>query len=135
MNPDVNKIFNKFSEEKVELSTEKVELSLQQANKLISKAKNAARFRDGVETRIKEAKQTLSKAVQNAKGGLKEMEDDQLALLRAGSEIDKLKKDMQEAGITTAPLDARKDEIKDAYNLLSKVSSDLNKIVITATNI
>ena len=92
MNPDVNKIFNKFSEEKVELSTEKVELSLQQANKLISKAKNAARFRDGVETRIKEAKQTLSKAVQNAKGGLKEMEDDQLALLRAGSEIDKLKK-------------------------------------------
>ncbi len=133
MEPQVKKIFSKLP--KTELATEKVELSLQQANKLISKAKNAARFRDGVETRIKEAKENLSRAVKNAKESLKEIDDDQLALMRAGSDIDKLKKDMQEAGITTAPLDARKEEIKDAYNLLSKVSSDINRIVITATNI
>ena len=42
---------------------------------------------------------------------------------------------MQSAGISTAPLDARREELKDAYNLLSKVYSDLNRIVITATNI
>jgi DNA-binding phage protein len=35
MNPDVQKIFNKFSEEKTELSTEKVELAL------VDDAKNA----------------------------------------------------------------------------------------------
>lgn len=63
------------------------------------------------------------------------LKKNQLALVRAGGEIDKLKKDMAAAGITTAPLDARKDEIKDTYNFLSKVYSDLNRAVITARNI
>lgn len=135
MNPDVNKIFNKFSKEKTELSTEKVELSLQDAQRIINNAKLALKFRDRMESKIDSARKELSKAVNEVKPVLKEIVVDQKKLLRASSEIDKLKKDMQGAGISTAPLDSRKDQVKDAYNTLSKAYSDLNRIVITATNI
>lgn len=135
MNPDVNKIFNKLKEDKVELSTEKVELSLRQVQKIINESKRQASFRDKVEDKIQAAKKELKSYVDDAKNALSEIEKNQLALVSAGGEIDKLKKDMAAAGITTAPLDARKDEIKDTYNFLSKVYSDLNRAVITATNI
>jgi len=135
MNPEVKKIFKKFKEEKTELYTEKVELSLQDAQRIIIDAKLALKFRDRMESKIDSARKELSKAVNEVKPVLKEIEVDQQKLLRAGSEIDKLIKDMQGAGISTAPLDSRKEQIKDAYNTLSKAYSDLNRIVITATNI
>jgi len=135
MNPEVKKIFKKFKEEKTELYTEKVELSLQDAQRIIIDAKLALKFRDRMESKIDSARKELSKAVNEVKPVLKEIEVDQQKLLRAGSEIDKLKKDMQAAGISTEPLDSRKEQVKDAYNILSKAYSDLNRIVITATNI
>ena len=110
-------------------------MSLQQVQKIISESKRQASFRDKVEDKIQAAKKELKSYVDDAKNALSEIEKNQLALVRAGSEIDKLKKDMATAGITTAPLDARKDEIKDTYNFLSKVYSDLNRAVITARNI
>jgi hypothetical protein len=47
-----------------------------------------------------------------------------MVLIKAGSEVDKIKKDLSGSGITTAPLDARKNEIKDAYIKLAKAFND-----------
>lgn len=74
MNPDVNKIFNKLKEDKVELSTEKVELSLQQVQKIISESKRQASFRDKVEDKIQAAKKELKSYVDDAKNALSEIE-------------------------------------------------------------
>ena len=136
MNPTTKKISNKlFVKDKIELSTEKVELSLKDAQRIISKGKFALKFRDRMESKIDTAKKELTKAIAEIKPVIKEIQDDQSSLIKAGNEIDKLKKDMAENGFPTQPLDARKDEIKDAYNNLSKVYNDLNRIVITVKNI
>ncbi len=136
MNPTTKKISNKlFVKDKIELSTEKVELSLKDAEKIINSVKSATVFRNRMENKIDLAKKQLIKAIGEIKPAMKDNERDRSSLVKAGGEIEKLKKDMADNGFPTQPLDARRDEIADAYNKLSKIYNDLNRIVITVTNI
>jgi uncharacterized coiled-coil DUF342 family protein len=125
----------KLVESKINLSTEKIELSLQQVEKIFNESKQQAKFRDKVESQIDAAKKELRSYISDADSMINEIDDNMMALVKAGSEIDKIKKDMSGAGITTAPLDARKNEIKDMYNFLSKVRNDINRAVVTAKNL
>jgi F0F1-type ATP synthase delta subunit len=120
---------------KEELSTQKVELSLQQVEKIFNESKEQAKFRDKVEVKIEAAKKELKAYVDDANVIIKQIDDNMLALVKAGGEIDKIKKDVSGAGISTAPLDARLNEIKDMYNFLSKVRNDINRAVVTARNL
>jgi uncharacterized protein YydD (DUF2326 family) len=130
------RVFNKlFKEEKTELSTEKVELSLSDAQKIINKSKSHGGYRDKIEGKLNSLKKEMRSYVDEVEVVVKEISRDMSSLVKAGVEIDKIKKDMSGSGIPTSPLDARKEEIKSTYNFLAKVSNDLSRVAITAKNL
>lgn len=134
MKPEVNKILGKIND-KVELSTVKVDLSLAQVDKAIRKGASQAKYVLKLEQKIDSVRKELKSVVAEANSVLDEMDDTLSILIKAGPEIQKIKKDMQEAGISTAPLDARYKEIEDSYRGLAKFRNILDRQIITARNI
>ncbi len=60
MNPDVNKIFNKFKEDKINLSAHKVSLNIQSdVNKVLDELQDAIDLLDGYDTKLDNAGMTL----------------------------------------------------------------------------
>lgn len=135
MGPDVKNVFNKLSEDKIKLSAEKIELSLQQVDRVIKESASQAKYVIKLEQKIEAVRKELKSVVGDAKSVLNEMDKNLQILMAAGPDIQKIKKDMQEIGVSTAPLDARYDEIKDSYKSLAKFRNILNRQIITATNI
>jgi len=67
MNPEVQKIFNKFSEDKTKLSAERVELTIvQDANKAVSDLKGKVKTLKDVQERFAKAKMDVIRAKQQA---------------------------------------------------------------------
>ena len=124
-----------LSEKDIESNQEKVELSLQQVDRVIRESASQAKYVIKLEQKIEAVRKELKSVVDDAKGVLDEMDKNLQILMAAGPDIQKIKRDMQEIGVSTAPLDARYEEVKDAYKGLTKFRNIINRKIITATNI
>ena len=131
------RVFNKLAEEdKVELATQKVELgpNLDKVDDIVRGVRTYASLGSKWENKLSIVKKEMQGHVSDLKKGINEMQSDMNVLVRAGGEIDDVKKDLSGSGISTAPLDSRKNEIKESYNKLAKVSSDWNKLLVEIKN-
>lgn len=131
------KVFNKlFEEGKVELAMKKVELgaNLDKVDNILRGVKTYTSLVSKWQSKLSIVKKEMQSHVSDLKKGIDEMQSDMNVLVRAGGEIDDIKKDLSSAGISTAPLDSRKNEIKESYNKLAKVSSDWNRLLVEIKN-
>lgn len=131
------KVFNKlFKEEKVELAIQSVKLgpSLDKVDDIVRGIRTYDSLGSKWGNKLSIVKKEMQGNISDLKKGIDEMQSDMNVLVRAGSEIDDIKKDLSGSGISTAPLDSRKNEIKESYNKLAKVSSDWNKLLVEIKN-
>ena len=131
------KVFNKlFKEEKVELAIQSVKLgpSLDKVDDIVRGIRTYDSLGSKWGNKLSIVKKEMQGHISDLKKGIDEMQSDMNVLVRAGGEIDDIKKDLSGSGISTAPLDSRKNEIKESYNKLAKVSSDWNKLLIEIKN-
>ena len=131
------KVFNKlFKEEKVELAIQSVKLgpSLDKVDDIVRGVRTYDSLGSKWGNKLSIVKKEMQGHISDLKKGIDEMQSDMNVLVRAGGEIDDIKKDLSGSGISTAPLDSRKNEIKESYNKLAKVSSDWNKLLIEIKN-
>jgi len=131
------KVFNKlFKEEKVELAIQSVKLgpSLDKVDDIVRGIRTYDSLVSKWGNKLSIVKKEMQGHISDLKKGIDEMQSDMNVLVRAGGEIDDIKKDLSGSGISTAPLDSRKNEIKESYNKLAKVSSDWNKLLIEIKN-
>ncbi len=131
------KVFNKlFKKEKTELSTLKVELgpNLDKVDDVLRGIKTYTSLGSKWQDKLSIVKKEMRSHVSDLKKGIDEMQSDMNVLVRAGSEIDDIKKDLSGSGISTAPLDSRKNEIKESYNKLAKVSNDWSRLLVEIKN-
>ena len=130
------KVFNKlFKEEKTELSAQKIELkNLDKVDDIVRGVKTYTSLGSKWQNKLSIVKKEMQSHVSDLKKGINEMQSDMMILVKAGGEIDNIKKDLSGSGISTAALDSRKNEIKESYNKLSKVSNDWNRLLIEIKN-
>ena len=131
------KVFNKlFKKEKVELAIQKIELgpSLDKVDDIVRGIRTYDSLGSKWENKLSIVKREMQGHVSDLKKGIDEMQSDLIVLVRAGGEIDDIKKDLSGSGISTAPLDSRKNEIKESYKKLAKVSSDWSKLLVEIKN-
>lgn len=131
------KVFNKlFEQGKVELAMQKVELgaNLDKVDDILRGIKTYTSLGSKWQSKLSIVKKEMQSHVSDLKKGIDEMQSDMNVLVRAGGEIDDIKKDLSGSGISTAPLDSRKNEIKESYKKLAKVSSDWNRLLVEIKN-
>ena len=131
------KVFNKlFKKEKVELATHKIELgpNLDKVDNIVRGVRTYDSLGSKWGNKLSIVKKEMRGHVSDLKKGIDEMQSDMNVLVRAGGEIDDIKKDLAGSGISTAPLDSRKNEIKESYNKLSKVLSDWSRLLVEINN-
>ena len=92
MNPDVNKIFNKLKEDKVELSTEKVELAIsddmrKKVSQIVKLADDAVKDAEKVEQAFKRVKAANDKRQQQARAIQKEITMELIRISRMTKEL------------------------------------------------
>ena len=92
MNPEVQKIFNKFSEKKTELSTEKVELAItddmrKKVSQIIKLADDAVKDAEKVEQAFKRVKAANDKRQQQARAIQKEISMELIRVSRMTKEL------------------------------------------------
>ena len=131
------KVFNRlFEEVKVELAAQKIELgaNLDKVDDIVRGVRTYTSLGSKWQNKLSIVKKEMRSHTSDLKKGIDEMQSDMNVLVRAGSEIDDIKKDLSSAGINTAPLDSRKNEIKESYNKLAKVLNDWNKLLVEIRN-
>jgi len=131
------KVFNKlFKKEKVELAMHKVELgpNLDKVDNIIKSVKTYVSLGSKLENKLSIVKKEMRGNVSDLQKGIDEMQSDMSVLVRAGGEIDDVKKSLSGSGISTAPLDSRKKDIKESYNKLAKALNDWNKLLVEIKN-
>ena len=131
------KVFNTlFEEVKVELAAQKIELgaNLDKVDDIVRGVRTYTSLGSKWQNKLSIVKKEMRSHVSDLKKGIDEMQSDMNVLVRAGGEIDDIKKDLSGSGISTAPLDSRKNEIKESYNKLAKVLNDWNKLLVEIRN-
>jgi cysteinyl-tRNA synthetase len=140
MEPRVNKILKKLSNEKIKLATENVELT-EEINLSLKNADSAVKFIQknqlagkNLGKKIESARVKLAQAVNEAKSIFKEMEDVKMELPSALSELIKIKNTLKENGIPTDAVDGRAQVLQTYFNIANKTSDTLSRSIGDSTN-
>lgn len=123
MSKHINKVFNmiqtELKSEKVEL--EKVELSLKKLDEINLTV--LERVNDDVRNEIRTINNTRRKLVQRMESVLDDVKSNNRILFDADGEIKKIIRTVEDAGITSAPLKQRLNEINKIGQKLMQISS------------
>tara|TARA_R110001606_G_C15178800_1_gene629059 strand:- start:142 stop:573 length:432 start_codon:yes stop_codon:yes gene_type:complete len=140
MEPRVNKILKKLSNEKIKLTTENVELT-EEINLSLKNADSAVKFIQknqlagkNLGKKIESARVKLAQQVNEAKSMRKQLEDAKMELPSAMSELIKIKNTLKENGIPTDAVDVRDQALQTFFKIASKASDSLNKSITESTN-
>jgi len=139
MNPAVNKIFDKFKEDKVELSTEKVDLSIESAlNSLVNDAESTIRKIQMVDKGVEKANDRFEKAKQDFERATKlntELQSEISFDIKASraiidgvlTQLSKVERAAKELGMSPRDVFPKYDDSINTVNRLNKGIDKLNQ--------